>query len=456
MTGGLGLDTRDFETLMSAGSGHLAEGRHKEAADALAEALDLWRGDPYADVRSEGWAQPEIGRLEQVRLDAVEGLATALLELGRHTDVLARLDSFVRENPLRERAWELLALAHYRAGRQAAALDCLRRAREVLAAELGIDPGPRLRELEGAVLRQDSTLLPPERPATASPPRRPPVPTPKQTTARGAPEPAADPPLFVGRESALEFLHEAAKASSAVGQVVLVDGEPGVGKTSLLRRFRATADVPVGWGSSPDHEANTDRYVRESLAKTGAGFAGMPWFLVKRLGWYFARIWVEVTPERIVWWPEGDLSRTPEVWTAPGDVVVPASDPAPKGPRLPSRSAPPADWRPFADRAGRLGEPVVTTVADGMPLAVRTRSAVRNEAGFDLRLPVGVQAAEGPVCLTFHRHGPAMEWQENVVLVGTATGESDRLSVRVERALNGASPGTAVSGTVPSWARAKC
>ncbi|MCC5581056.1 pyridoxamine 5'-phosphate oxidase family protein [Microtetraspora sp. AC03309] len=184
-----------------------------------------------------------------------------------------------------------------------------------------------------------------------------------------------------------------------------------------------------------DLQANTDRYVRESLAKTGAGFAGMPWFLVKRLGWYFARIWVEVTPERIVWWPEGDLSRTPEVWTGPGDVAVPASDPAPTG-RLPSRLAPPADWRPFADRAARLGEPVVTMVADGMPLAVRTRSAVRTEAGFDLRLPAGVQAAEGPVCLTFHRHGPAMEWQENVVLVGTATGEGDRLSVRVERALN--------------------
>ncbi|GAA0390817.1 hypothetical protein GCM10009530_47570 [Microbispora corallina] len=185
-----------------------------------------------------------------------------------------------------------------------------------------------------------------------------------------------------------------------------------------------------------DLQANTDRYVRESLAKTGAGFAGMPWFLVKRLGWYFARIWVEVTPERIVWWPEGDLSRTPEVWTCAGDVAVPASDPAPAGPRLPSRSAPPADWRPFADRAARLGEPVVTLVADGMPLAVRTRSAVRTEAGFDLRLPAGVEAAEGPVCLTFHRHGPALEWQENVVLVGTAAGEGDRLSVRVERALN--------------------
>ncbi|MEV4460475.1 hypothetical protein [Microbispora sp. NPDC049633] len=185
-----------------------------------------------------------------------------------------------------------------------------------------------------------------------------------------------------------------------------------------------------------DLQANTDRYVRLSLAKTGTGFAGMPWFLVKRLGWYFARIWVEVTPERIVWWPEGDLSRTPEVWTGPGGVAVPASDPAPAGPRLPSRSAPPPDWRLFADRAARLGEPVVTMVADGMPLAVRVRSAVRTDAGFDLWLPAGVQAAGGPVCLTFHRHGPAMEWQENVVLVGSATGEGDRLSVRVERALN--------------------
>ncbi|ADP81611.1 hemerythrin [Pseudofrankia inefficax] len=214
---------------------------------------------------------------------------------------------------------------------------------------------------------------------------------------------------------------------SDAGNTALDDGRPRA--PVVLVQGRATV-------RDADLQANTDRYVRESLAKTGAGFARMPWFLVRRLGWYFARVWVEVTPERILWWPEGDLSRTPEVWTAPGDVVVPASDPAPTSPRLPSRSAPPTDWRPFADRAARLGEPVVTLVADGLPLVVPTRSAVRTEAGFDLRLPVGVQAAGGPVCLTFHRHGSAMEWQENVVLVGTATAERDRLSVRVERALN--------------------
>ncbi|RCG25879.1 hemerythrin [Sphaerisporangium album] len=185
-----------------------------------------------------------------------------------------------------------------------------------------------------------------------------------------------------------------------------------------------------------DLQANTDRYVRESLAKTPAGFSGTPWFLMKRLGWYFARIWVEVTPERILWWPEGDLSRTPEAWTCADDLVAPPSDPAPAGPRLPSRSVPPADWQPFADRAAGLGEPVLTMVSDGRPLAVRTRSCTRTAGGFDLRLPAGVEAGEGPVCLTFHRHGPVMEWQENVVLMGTAVGEGDRSRVEVDRALN--------------------
>ncbi|WP_285785448.1 BTAD domain-containing putative transcriptional regulator [Microbispora sp. NBRC 16548] len=246
MTGEIGLDTRDFDALVSTGSGHLDEGRHEQAAAVLTEALALWRGDAYADARSEEWARPEIARLEQLRLDAVEGLAGALLELGRHTDVVARLEPFVHDHPLRERAWELLALAHYRSGRQAAALECLRRVREVLAGELGIDPGPRLRELETAVLRQDAALTAAARPAAA----RPAAPPPR----RPGPARRADDGPFVGRESALEFLAGAVKAAATARQVVLVDGEPGVGKTSLLRRFRATAGVPVGWGSSPDHE----------------------------------------------------------------------------------------------------------------------------------------------------------------------------------------------------------
>ncbi|MEU7889204.1 BTAD domain-containing putative transcriptional regulator [Microbispora bryophytorum] len=270
MTGGIGLDTRDFDVLVSTGSGHLGEGRHEQAAAVLTEALALWRGDAYADARSEEWARPEIARLEQLRLDAVEGLAEALLGLGRHTDVVARLEPFVHDHPLRERAWELLALAHYRSGRQAAALACLRRVREVLAGELGIDPGPRLRELETAVLRQDAALTALTSLTSLTAAARPAAPPPgrsdsgrhdpgrrdpgRRDPGRRDPGRRADDGPFVGRESALEFLAGAVTAASTARQVVLVDGEPGVGKTRLLRRFRATAGVPVGWGSSPDHE----------------------------------------------------------------------------------------------------------------------------------------------------------------------------------------------------------
>lgn len=246
MTAELALDTSEFETLVSAGAGQLAEGRARESAATLAQALGLWRGEAYVDVRAQEWAQPEIGRLEQLRLDAVEAQAAALLDLGRRTDVVALLDPFVRAHPLRERAWETLVLAHYRSGRQAVALECLRRVRELLAGELGIDPGPRLRELEGAVLRQDAALLPPER---SEWPERPAASPPS-----GLPEVPADLPPFVGREPALRVLAGAAAAAAGAGQIILVDGEPGIGKTSLLRRFRSTLQVPVGWGASPDHE----------------------------------------------------------------------------------------------------------------------------------------------------------------------------------------------------------
>ncbi|KHK98673.1 hemerythrin [Microbacterium mangrovi] len=197
----------------------------------------------------------------------------------------------------------------------------------------------------------------------------------------------------------------------------------------VLVRGRATV-------RDADLQSNTDRYVRASMQKTGAGFRGMPWFLVKRLGWYFARIWVEVTPEQVWWWPDGDLARAPEVWMPDVPPLAPDSDPRPAGRRLPSRSVPPAEWQPFADRAERLGAPTITGVADGMPLALRAREVVRTPDGFDLTLPAGIPLPDGPVCLTFHRHGPEMEWQENVVLVGTATAFGDRVSVRVDRALN--------------------
>lgn len=125
-----------------------------EALRLLDDALALWRGPAYADFATAGWARAERSRLTELRLTAVERRAEALLALGRAADAVPDLDAHVAEHPWREDAWRLLALALYRTGRQADALDVLRRARSLLGDRLGVDPGPRLRQLETDLLRQ--------------------------------------------------------------------------------------------------------------------------------------------------------------------------------------------------------------------------------------------------------------------------------------------------------------
>ncbi|MFD7310290.1 BTAD domain-containing putative transcriptional regulator [Promicromonospora sp. NPDC059942] len=124
------------------------------ARDALDRALGAWRGSPYAGLDLP-WAVTERARLAELRLVAVERLAEARTTLGEAADVVPGLDAHVTEHPWREEGWRLLALALYRSGRQADALAVLRRARAMLAGELGVDPGPRLAELEAQVLRHD-------------------------------------------------------------------------------------------------------------------------------------------------------------------------------------------------------------------------------------------------------------------------------------------------------------
>lgn len=128
-------------------------GASQRTLDRLEQALALWRGPAYADF-GEPWAQAERSRLEQLRLNAVELRAQALLAAGRAADVIPDLDAYVAEHPWREEGWRLLALASYRAGRKGDALAVLRRARELLRDQLGLDPGPRLSRLETDILRQ--------------------------------------------------------------------------------------------------------------------------------------------------------------------------------------------------------------------------------------------------------------------------------------------------------------
>lgn len=130
----------------------------KEASGRLDEALGRWRGPAYAEFADQPWARTESRRLTELRLHAVELRAETLLDLGLADRAAADLRAHAAEHPWRENAWRLLALALYRTGRQADALDVLRGARALLAADLGIDPGPDLRALETDILRQSGRL----------------------------------------------------------------------------------------------------------------------------------------------------------------------------------------------------------------------------------------------------------------------------------------------------------
>ncbi len=129
-----------------------------EVAGQLVAALSLWRGSPLADFVDEPFARSEIARLERLRLTALERRIDADLQLGRHSALVGELEELVAEHPLAERFHGQLMVALYRSGRQVQALGVYREIREHLVEELGIDPGPPLRELEAAILRQDTAL----------------------------------------------------------------------------------------------------------------------------------------------------------------------------------------------------------------------------------------------------------------------------------------------------------
>lgn len=127
-------------------------------AALLREALDLWNGTPLADLAFQSFSQPDIARLEELRLTVLERRIDADLRLGRRTDLVGELETLVAAYPLRERFAAHLMLALYRSGRQVEALDVFQRLRRDLVDELGIEPGPELRELHASVLRHEPGL----------------------------------------------------------------------------------------------------------------------------------------------------------------------------------------------------------------------------------------------------------------------------------------------------------
>ena len=152
------LDAAQFQDGFTAGRAALDAGRYAEAAETLRRALALWRSTVLADLADYAFVEPEAGRLDELRLAALEARIDADLALGRHDALTGELERLAADHPLRERLHGQLMLALYRCGRQAEALAAYRRARDLLAAELGIDPGEPLRHLHASVLAHDPAL----------------------------------------------------------------------------------------------------------------------------------------------------------------------------------------------------------------------------------------------------------------------------------------------------------
>ena len=204
-------------------------GEWDRAASLLREALALWTGDPLADVRSAFLHRAEASRLAELRLDVLEECAEADLRLGRNEACAADLRALAAGHPFRERLWELLMLALYRAGRQGDALSAYQQAREALRDGLGVDPGRRLQDLHARILAADPALS--EDPAPAADQG---LPTGTQGGALAAHHetPRQLPamlPDFTGRRD------EAGLRDSLTrpGCVAVIAGPGGVGKTAL-------------------------------------------------------------------------------------------------------------------------------------------------------------------------------------------------------------------------------
>ena len=151
------IDASRFEALV-AEARRLAVTDPAEAVLVYQRALALWRGPALHGLGDQPSLQPEVARLEELWMVATEGRISAELDLGRHRELVPELETFTGRHPFREHLWGHLMLALYRSGRQAEALAAYRRARDVLADELGIDPSPRLQRLHEQVLRQDGAL----------------------------------------------------------------------------------------------------------------------------------------------------------------------------------------------------------------------------------------------------------------------------------------------------------
>ncbi|SCK22797.1 MULTISPECIES: BTAD domain-containing putative transcriptional regulator [unclassified Streptomyces] len=233
-----------------------ADERHSDAHESFEAALRLWRGTPYEDLGDDPSTAAVRAALLEQRDSAQEEAAAALLATGEHAGAVAALEPLVHAAPYRERRWTLLALALYRSGRQADALNAVRRVRTLLAEELGVDPGPELRRLEGRILSQDPDLAPVG-----------------GTIATRGDRPRTS---FIGRDADLALLSRL----FGTHRLVTVVGPAGAGKTRLAVEWAGRdAVVRLADVTDPAHLVSA---VAAAVGVTG--FTGDPYeTLVERL-----------------------------------------------------------------------------------------------------------------------------------------------------------------------------
>ena len=215
------LDALRFAALFEDGRRELAAGRPEVAVDHLQEAVALWRGPVLDGLAVPDELRHDVERLAGQRIEAIEDWVEARLAVGQHAWLAAELDGLVEQHPLRERLWGQLMTSLYAVGRQAEALGAYQRLHTLLDKELGVQPGPAIRELHQRMLRGDPLGGPALR---------------LRTRPRQLPR---DPAVFVGRET------ELAELSDEDGPVIIsaISGTAGVGKTALALRWAHKAAV---------------------------------------------------------------------------------------------------------------------------------------------------------------------------------------------------------------------
>lgn len=246
------VDVLRFEDMSRAGRLALRRGDPREAAASLRQALGLWRGPALADLQVSPALRAEAARLADRRLAVYEDWFEAELLLGNHAEVLEEIGAVVRAHPLRERLRSHQLTALYHGGRQAEALAEYDNLRQLLTAELGLDPSPALQRLYQSILSGRPVLNAPPQAAGnapagfpapgAAPPAEPAAEViahlsrPAQTTARpsGLPRAISD---FTGRQDVLRellaFFGTNVGAPAHLGRFAVVSGPPGAGTTTL-------------------------------------------------------------------------------------------------------------------------------------------------------------------------------------------------------------------------------